>query len=76
MKYTVKTACLLLFVLIVSCNSRKEMGTKGLETIRVPLERNDAPGLFDSIFEMNRFIILVAVFLLLRWRQSEVCDSE
>lgn len=27
MKYTVKTICLLLFVLAVSCNSRKEMGS-------------------------------------------------
>lgn len=58
MKYTVKTICLLLFVLIISCNSRKEMGSNRLGTIRVPLERNDAPGLFDSIFEMDRLIIL------------------
>lgn len=49
---------LLLLMLILACNGKKEMRVGNLSSIIVPVERNDAPGMFDSIFELNRHIVL------------------
>lgn len=52
--------CLLFFVFIIACNQKKDISISTVDLIDVPIERNDASGLFDSIFEMNRYVPLEA----------------
>lgn len=43
---------------IVGCNQKKDISISTVDLIDVPIERNDASGLFDSIFEMSRYVPL------------------
>lgn len=49
---------LLLLMLLMGCDGKKEKSDNNIISIDVPIDRNDASGLFDSIFELNRYIVL------------------
>lgn len=60
MRYKFNAACFLLFGFIIACNQKKNVSISTVDLIDVPIERNDASGVFDSIFEMNRYVPLEA----------------
>lgn len=51
---------LLLSMVVLACKGKKEKSNNNIISIGIPIDRNDASSLFDSIFRMSHYIVLEA----------------